>query len=102
MSQPPYLQVTTRGVVLKLKIQARAGKNEIGGALGDELKMKIKSPPVDDAANQELVRFLAEILNLPRNSIEIISGRKSNHKSLAISGLGLEKVARALGAAQNS
>ena len=60
---PAYLSVQYEGVLLAVKLQPRAAKNEIGAALGDELKIKVTAPPVDAAANQELVEFLAAKLD---------------------------------------
>ena len=62
MSLPPWLQTRPDGVLLSLKVQPRASRDEVGEALGNELKVKITAPPVDSAANEALVRFLAEVL----------------------------------------
>jgi uncharacterized protein (TIGR00251 family) len=60
---PTFLRETTGGVLLAVKLQPRASKNEIGEPLGDELKIKVTAPPVDAAANQALVELLAETLD---------------------------------------
>ena len=49
-----------KGVYLAVKVQARAGRNKIGAVAGGELKVKVASPPVNGAANQALVEFLAK------------------------------------------
>jgi uncharacterized protein (TIGR00251 family) len=64
-----------------VKLQPRACKNEIGALLGDELKIKVTAPPVDAAANEALVKFLAEKLDCARNCVELVRGRKSRHKT---------------------
>lgn len=66
--------------------------NEIGSALGDELRVKVTAPPVDSAANEALVRFLAEQLDCPRNRVELIRGHTSRHKTLKLHGLSAEAV----------
>ena len=67
MALPPYLKVQSDGVVLlHVKVQPRASRHEIGAALGSELKIKITAPPVDSAANEALVKFLAVLLGCPR------------------------------------
>ena len=55
---------------MSVKLQPRASKNEIGGPLGDELKIKVTAPPVDAAANEALVKFLAEKLDCPRGLVD--------------------------------
>ena len=86
---PPYLRMQPDGaVLLALKVQPRASKNEIGEALGKELKIKITAPPVDSAANEALVEFLAEKLDCPKGAVRIIRGNTSRHKVVAITGLG--------------
>ena len=79
-------------MLLAIKVQPRASKNEIGAAQGGELKIHVTAPPVDAAANEALVELLAEILECGRNRIEIIRGHKSRHKVLKLNGLGIEEV----------
>jgi uncharacterized protein len=77
---------TSEGVTLRLHLQPRASKTEICGIQGDELKVRVTSPPVDDAANKLCVEFFAKMFKLPKSSVTIISGHKSRHKRLHISG----------------
>jgi uncharacterized protein (TIGR00251 family) len=90
MSTPAFLRVESDGVTLLVKLQPRSSANEIGEPLGNELRIKITAPPVDSAANEALVRFLAEILDCPRNRIELIRGHKSRHKILKLHGITAE------------
>jgi uncharacterized protein (TIGR00251 family) len=77
---------------LSIKLQPRSSKNEIGEALGSELRIRVTAPPVDSAANQELIRFLAESLDCPRNSVELLKGHTSRHKVVKLHGLSPEWV----------
>ena len=63
---PSFLRAQPDGVLLSVKLQPRASKNEIGAPLGDELKIKVTAPPVDAAANQALIKLLAEKLDCAR------------------------------------
>ncbi|MEI9961647.1 MAG: DUF167 domain-containing protein [Limisphaerales bacterium] len=74
---PPvsFLRETTGGILLSVKLQPRASKNEIGEPLGDELKIKVTAPPVDSAANEALIKLLAENLDCARSRIELIRGQ---------------------------
>jgi uncharacterized protein (TIGR00251 family) len=60
------------------------------------LKIKITAPPVDSAANDALIRFLADTLDCGRNQIELVRGHTSRHKTLKIRGLNGESVAACL------
>ena len=84
---PTFLRETSGGTLLSVKLQPRASKNAIGEALGDELKIKVTAPPVDAAANQALVEFLAEKLNCSRGKVELIRGLTSRHKTVMLHGL---------------
>ena len=78
------LTETPKGIILRLKIQPRAAKNEISGLQDNALKVRLTAPPVDGAANTACCAFFAQLLNLPKGSISIASGEKSRHKNLLI------------------
>lgn len=92
----PFLKGRPNGVHLAVKLQPRAAKNEIGGPLGEELKIKVTAPPVEAAANQALLDLLAEKLGCARGAVQIIRGKTSRHKTIWIGGLGAEEVLRKL------
>ncbi len=96
---PPatFLRETAGGTLLSVKLQPRAAKNEIGEPLGNELKIKVTAPPVDAAANQALVEFLADKLDCSRGKVELIRGHTSRHKTLMLHGFAPEEVFRSLG-----
>lgn len=93
---PSYLRATTGGTLLSVKLQPRASKNEIGEPLGEELKIKVTAPPVDAAANQALVEFLADVLDCSRSQVELLRGHTSRHKTLRLHGLPPEIVTQKL------
>ena len=90
MSKATFLRAESEGVMLSIKLQPRASANEIGEALGDELRIKVTAPPVDSAANEALIRLLAETLDCPRNRIELVRGNTSRHKVLRLHGISAE------------
>jgi uncharacterized protein (TIGR00251 family) len=96
MSLPDYLRAAPDGALLSLKLQPRASTNAIGEPLGSELRVKVTAPPVDAAANDALVRLLAERLDLPRSKIELVRGHTSRHKIVKLYGLSPEEVAAKL------
>jgi uncharacterized protein (TIGR00251 family) len=87
-----YLKETSDGIVIQLHVIPNASKTEIVGTHGEALKIKIKAPPVDGKANQAIVSFFSEFLNVAKSKIEILRGDKSKTKSLLIRGIGLTEL----------
>ena len=74
-------------ITFSIKVQPRAKKNAITGAVGDALKISLTAPPVEGKANQAVIDFLAAIFKIPRSSITIASGETSRVKLIRISGV---------------
>lgn len=92
MNLPSFLHEQPDGVVLSIKLQPRASTNAVGEVLGSELRIKVTAPPVDAAANEALIRLLAETLDCPRNRIELLRGHTSRHKIVKVLGLNSQAV----------
>jgi hypothetical protein len=60
-------------------------------------KVAIAAPPVDGAANEELRRFLAKALGLPKSAVEVARGETGKHKSIAVTGISSDRVEELLG-----
>ncbi len=99
MNTPDFLRAQPDGVLLSVKLTPRASANEIGEALGGELRIKVTAPPVDAAANEALLKVLAQQLHCPRNRVDIVRGHTSRHKVIKLYGLSPEDVAGKLGPA---
>lgn len=101
MTTPAFLREQTDGVLLSVKLQPRSSVDQIGAPHGNELRVKVTAPPVEAAANQALVRLLAEKLDCPRNQVQLVRGQTSRHKLVKLYGLsGQELLARLARAAQ--
>ena len=72
---------------LTVHVQPRAKRSEVAGRHGDALKVRLAAPPVDGAANEELVRVLAAALGLPRRAVRIVGGLTARRKTVEIEGL---------------
>jgi len=84
---PKYIQETTQGVTLYIRLQPRATRNEIvSDAVAEQLKVRITAPPVDSAANKALLKFIAKSLGLPPSTVALIRGDKSRSKTVLITG----------------
>lgn len=92
MPAASFLRATSGGTLLSVKLQPRASKNEIGEAMGDELKIKVTAPPVDAAANQALIELLADTLDCSRGKVELLRGQTSRHKTILLHGFQPEEV----------
>jgi hypothetical protein len=90
------LTATSGGVRIAIQVQPRASRTELAGLHGEALKIRLAAPPVDGAANEALIRFLADTLDVPRAAVTISSGQGGRRKSVTVSGLGLAEVARRL------
>ena len=100
MTMPPFLRVQPDGLLLSVKLQPRASANEIGEPLGEELRIRVTAPPVDAAANEALIKLLAQQLHCPRNRVDIVRGHTSRHKMVRIRGLASADVVQKLGQPQ--
>jgi uncharacterized protein (TIGR00251 family) len=81
---PQIYTVTGNGIILNLNIQPRSSKNQVCGVQDNALKIRLTSPPVDGAANKLCREFLADLLDVPKSAVEIISGETSRHKRVRI------------------
>jgi len=90
---------TPQGVRIELHVQPRASRTEIAGMHGDALKLRIASPPIDGAANDEIIRFLAARLALPRRAVIITGGASGRRKVVAVEGVTVAAARLALGLA---
>jgi uncharacterized protein len=91
-----YLRETDDRVILKVKVQPRASRNEVVGVQGDALRVRITAPPVEGAANRHLLMVLAKKLGVPRERLELRSGSTSRLKTIAIQGISAAEVRRLL------
>lgn len=83
----PRIQVVGDGVRIQVRVQPRASRTALAGELGDAWKVRVAAPPVDGAANSELVRFLADLVGVPKSSVRVIRGRRSRAKTVEIAGV---------------
>lgn len=88
---------TGAGVLLSIHVQPKAARTACVGLHGDAVKIRVAAPPVDGAANDELLRFLADSLALPRRAVVLQAGDTSRHKQVLLQGVTLAVVQERLG-----
>jgi uncharacterized protein (TIGR00251 family) len=79
---------------LTVRVQPRASDNRIVGVHGDALKVRLTAPPVDGAANEELVELLAGTFGIPTRAITIVAGMSSRTKVVELEGITEDRVRR--------
>lgn len=84
------IRTTADGVEFSVRVVPRASKSEIIGVIDGAVKVRLKAPPVDGAANGELIKLFAGKLGVARSDVEIISGLTSKTKRLRVSGVAVE------------
>ena len=82
---------------LDFHVQPRARRTEVVGWHGNAIKVRLQAPPVDGAANDELVRFVAKAVGVPRSAVHIVSGERGRSKRVSLDGTSRSEVLRALG-----
>jgi uncharacterized protein (TIGR00251 family) len=74
------------GLTIYLYVQPGAKKTEITGVHDSELKIRLNTPPIEDRANKALLKYIAQIFNVPIRQVTLKCGAKSRHKILLITG----------------
>ena len=90
------LTATPTGTRIHVRVQPRASRTEIAGLHGDAVRIRLAAPPIDGAANDALLRFLAEALDVRRATIELVAGQTSRAKTILFHNLTPEEVANRL------
>lgn len=91
---------TAEGASFLVRVAPRASRTAIVGVMGDgkdaAVKIALQAPPVEGRANAALIDFLAELLGVPRSSIEIAAGENARMKRIAVRGRDAMEVATAI------
>ena len=101
--RPHTTAVSTRSpdvVTFSIRVHPRARRNAIEGRVGDALKVSLTAPPVDGKANEAVIRFFAELLQVARSSVTIAAGETSRNKVIRIVGLTAAELEARLSAAK--
>ena len=85
------------GTRLRVRVLPRASRTEVAGIQGDWVRIRLAAAPVDGAANNELVHFLAERLAVPPSMVRLVSGTTNRTKVVMITGVDVERVSARLG-----
>jgi uncharacterized protein (TIGR00251 family) len=98
LSSELMIRITTheRSIRFAVHVQPRASRTELSGEHGDALKIRLAAPPVEGAANDELIRFLAKRLHVSSGAVRIVSGAHGRRKVVEIDGIAAEAIEQML------
>lgn len=83
----PYKK-TKNGITIEVKVEPRSSQKGIACVMDNHvLKVKLTSPPVEGAANEQLIEIIADALKVRRSNVRIIRGQSSKRKVVEISGI---------------
>jgi uncharacterized protein (TIGR00251 family) len=92
------MQITERGDAIEFAVRVvpRSSRSEIAGLYEGAVKVRLTAPPVDGAANIELIKLFAKKLGVSRSAIEIAAGETSKTKRLRVTGVTAEEFRNSL------
>lgn len=85
--------------VVAVQVVPRASREEVAGLSGETVRIRLTAPPVENRANEALLRFLSKSLGVPRREISIVAGGLGRRKRVRVEGLTREECLRRLGLA---
>jgi hypothetical protein len=90
-----------QGVSSRLRLRVAPGAKRVGvvGRHGEAWKVSVAAPPEDGRANEAVVRLLADTLDVPRSSVELVSGHSAKDKIVQLAGIEPEDIERRLSSA---
>ena len=94
MSAVPEGAVTASsgGCLIHCLATPRASRNALAAWHDGRLKVALAAPPVDGEANKTLIKFMAEVLQIPKSSLSVASGATGRRKTLQVNGLSVDAV----------
>ena len=86
------LSLVKGGVRITVRVVPRAARAGIAGTRAGDLLVRLNAPPVDGAANAELIDVIANALGVPKRSVSIAGGEQSRRKIVHVSGVSVDEV----------
>jgi uncharacterized protein len=81
------IESTPDGVILSIRVIPRAGRSGVAGTRGGALLVRLNAPPVEGAANAELIEVIADLLEVPKRAVAIVAGERSRVKRVRVTGI---------------
>ena len=80
------------GFTITVRVVPRSSRTEIVGEIEGAVKVRLSSPPIDGAANAELIRLISKKLGVAKSAVSIVSGETSKTKRLRVTGVSEQKL----------
>lgn len=81
------IEPTADGVAITVRVIPRASRSGLAGTRGNAVLVRLQSPPVEGAANDELIEVLARALQVPKRAVSIVAGDRSRQKRVSVVGI---------------
>ena len=95
---PTWLRLLEGAVEVRVRVVPRSSRDRIAGVLGDRLKVLVTSPPVEGAANDAVLRLVADTAGVPRKAASLVAGSSSRSKTVRLDAADPSATARNLAA----
>ena len=92
-------RLQNKTLALNVYVQPRASKNRVAGMHGSAIKVCVTAPPVENKANEAVIRFIADLFNVPKSTVSIKSGRQGRNKNVILTNLALGEAQEVLSTA---
>lgn len=86
------IESTADGVIIGVRVIPRAGRSGLSGTRAGAVLVRLQSPPVEGAANAELIEVIAAALDVPKRAVSIVGGERSANKRVRVGGIDLQTV----------
>ncbi len=90
MTSDTWIKAQDGAVTLNVRVQPKSSREAVLGIIENELKIALKAPPVEGAANAALCAFLAKLLKCPKSAVELIGGQQNRSKRVKLQGVSLD------------
>jgi uncharacterized protein (TIGR00251 family) len=86
-NRDPMADSTDGAVIIDVRVIPRSGTSGIAGTRDGAVLVRVNAPPVEGAANAEVIAVIADALDVPKRSVTILSGDRSRQKRIRIDGI---------------
>ena len=90
----------TASATLSVRVLPRSSKEEVAGFVEGTVRIRLTAPPVENRANEALVKFLSRVFDVPRRQVELVAGGTGRNKIVRIAGMERGEAFRKLGLQQ--
>jgi uncharacterized protein (TIGR00251 family) len=90
-------EAVEESATVTVHVLPRASREEVAGLYGDAVRVRLTAPPLENRANEALVRFLAAALGVSRSRVDVAAGRRGREKIVRVAGISRDDIFRRLG-----